>query len=343
MKANVTICCAAMLMLFLSVGCSKTPTGRTEALNAKAGDVPAKRIEIVATVGMVADLVREIGGEQVRVTQLMGAAVDPHLYTASRDDVARLMSAEMIFCVGLMLEGKMNDTLNKLSDSHTIVAVAESLPKSDLIADENHAEAYDPHVWMDISLWIKCADTVRKALVKQDPENQPIYDQRTRVLRRQMQDLHHYGTMVMQTIPKTKRTLITSHDAFGYFGRAYQLQVEGVQGISTESEAGLQRINELVGMIVDKQVPAVFAESSVNGKSLQAIMEGVQSKGQKLRLGGPLFSDAMGSRGTYEGTYIGMLDHNLTTIAKELGGKPPEKGWHDQLSFSPQARQESQE
>ncbi len=294
-----------------------------------AGDRPVK---IVATIGMVADVVREVGGEHVDVSQICGPGVDPHLYKATRDDVASLMSADMIFYSGLMLEGKMTDTLIKMARSRPVVAVTESIDESLLLEPEDFEGHYDPHVWMDVSAWSQCVDAISSALSEFDPTHASVYETNAQGYKEQLEKLHQYGVDSIGSIPEGSRVLVTSHDAFNYLGRAYGLDVQGVQGISTESEAGLQRVSELVDMLVEKNVKAVFIESSVPRKSIDSLIEGAKAKGHDVSIGGELFSDAMGADGTYEGTYIGMLDHNITTVAKALGGEAPQEGLGGKLT-----------
>ncbi|MCA9194794.1 MAG: zinc ABC transporter substrate-binding protein [Planctomycetales bacterium] len=287
-------------------------------------------IRIAVTVGMVADLVRDIGGDEVDVTQLMDAGVDPHLFTPSRDDSKAIMQADMTFYCGLMLEGKMSQTLQQASQRHRTVAVGEGLPPEAIAHDEGASEHLDPHVWMDVSLWAQATQVIANALGEFDPTNAERYQLRAIELRRKLEKLHVYGQEVIGCIPQRSRLLVTSHDAFRYFGRAYGIEVQAIQGISTESEAGLKRINELVNMLVDRRVAAVFVESSVPRESIEALVRGAAAKGHTVRIADSLFSDAMGSRGTYEGTYIGMMDHNLTSIARALGcPSVPENGFRD--------------
>ena len=287
-------------------------------------------IKATVTVGMVADLVREIGGEHVKVTQLMGSTVDPHLHKPSRDDVQSIATSDAVFANGLMLEGKMAEMLEMSAQSRPTCMVGShlELPKDIVGADPHHP---DPHVWMDVSLWSQAAASVGKFLEELDPVHAQEYAQRTTELRAKLDKLHAYGQQIIGTLPKERRVLITSHDAFRYFGQAYGLEVQAIQGISTESEAGLQRINELVDLLVTRKIEAVFVESSVPTKSIEALMEGARSRGQSVKIGGELFSDAMGTEGTYEGTYIGMMDHNLTTIARALGATDvPAEGFRSQ-------------
>lgn len=301
--------------------------GRSDAeLPAYSGAYP---IRAIATVGMVADLVRRVGGEQVEVTALMGPGVDPHLYKATRDDVQTILGGDIIFYCGLMLEGRMSDTLRKIGRRKPVVPVAERFDRSLRIGSAGHA---DPHVWMDVSLWSRCLDVVTDTLVRFDPKNAEAYRARAETYKMELTELHDFGKRAIATIPESQRVLITSHDAFQYFGRAYGIEVQGIQGISTESEAGLRRINELVDLMVERKIRAVFVETSVPRKNVEAIVEGVRSRGHRIVIGGELFSDAMGPSGTYEGTYIGMLDHNITLVTRALGGDAPARGMQGKLS-----------
>jgi manganese/zinc/iron transport system substrate-binding protein len=290
-------------------------------------------IKATATVGMVADIVRNVGAEHVEVTQIMGAGVDPHLYKATRDDVALVAGGDVVFYSGLMLEGKMIDTLVKISRTKPVYAVTEIIDPQYLLEPDDFAGHYDPHLWMDVGAWSKCVDAVASALAELDPEHAAEYRENAKRYRGQLDELDAYGRRALATIPEKRRVLITSHDAFNYFGRAYGLEVQGVQGISTESEAGLQRINELVDLIVERGITAVFVESSVPRKNVEAIVAGAKARGHDVKIGGELYSDAMGEQGTYEGTYIGMLDHNITLATRALGGQAPEKGLHGKLNL----------
>lgn len=297
-----------------------------------AGEGPADAVDdgrplgVAATVGMVADVVREVGGGRLDVTQVCGSGVDPHLYKPTRDDVQALRAADAVFYCGLMLEGKMADTLRRMANAKPVVALAEGVDAGSLIAAGGSAHP-DPHVWMDVSLWAKTAGVVAEALAEFDPRHAAEYRANAEAYAARLAGLHAYGRRVVGSVPEGRRVLVTSHDAFNYLGRAYGLEVQGVQGISTESEAGLRRVGELVDLLVDREVGAVFVESSVPRKSIESLIEGAAARGHQVVVGGELFSDAMGPAGTYEGTYVGMLDHNLTTIARALGGEAPEGGW----------------
>ncbi|QDT91351.1 metal ABC transporter solute-binding protein, Zn/Mn family [Gimesia algae] len=289
-------------------------------------------IPVAATVGMVADLVKNVGREYVAVTQIMGSGVDPHMHKASRDDVQTIMNSDMIFYSGLMLEGKMADTLIKVARTKPVFAVTELIDPKSLLEPDDFNGHYDPHVWMDVATWSLCVDAVKDALSQYDPRHADIYQKNADEYKQQLKTLHEYGLKTIKSIPENSRILITSHDAFNYFGRAYGLEVLGVQGISTESEAGLKRINELVDLLVAKNVKAVFVESSVSKKNITALIDGARAQGHEIVIGGELFSDAMGEAGSYEGSYTGMLDHNFTIVARALGGTAPEKGMQGKLT-----------
>jgi manganese/zinc/iron transport system substrate-binding protein len=322
-----------LLLFALCAGCSATvPPGQTPPSDVTAKFRGQHPIHAIATVGMVGDVVRNVGGEHVNVTQIMGSGVDPHLYRVTRDDVQMIMDGDMIFYAGLMLEGKMVDTLNKVSRSKPVCAVTELIDATNLLEPDDFAGHYDPHVWMDIATWSKCVDCVARALGEFDPENAQSYQVNAESYAQQLSSLHDYGIKSVGSIPQGSRVLITSHDAFNYFGRAYGLDVQGVQGISTESEAGLQRINDLVDLLVRRGIQAVFVESSVPRKNIEALVDGAKARGHEVNIGGELFSDAMGETGTYEGTYVGMLDHNITLVTRALGGDAAEHGMQGKLS-----------
>ena len=288
--------------------------------------------EIVCTVGMVGDLAKNVAGDRGTVKTLMGEGIDPHLYKATRDDVRTLSGADVVFYSGLLLEGKMTDVLVKMARARPVVAVTEAVDDTFLLEPEDAPGHADPHVWMDVAAWSACANVVADALAEHDPAHAADYAANLAALQKTLADLDAYGERVIGTIPEGGRVLVTSHDAFNYLGRAYGLDVRGVQGISTESEAGLRRVSELVDLLVDRDVRAVFVESSVPRKSIDSLVEGARARGRDVAVGGELFSDAMGPAGTYEGTYVGMLDHNLTTITRALGGDAPAGGFGGRLA-----------
>ncbi|MGA1529897.1 MAG: metal ABC transporter solute-binding protein, Zn/Mn family [Kiritimatiellia bacterium] len=288
---------------------------------------------VVATVGMVADVVRAVAGDRAAVEGLMGEGVDPHLYKPTRHDVINISRADIVFYNGLMLEGKMQDVLVRLARSgKPVYAVTEKILEDADYVMTDAEDHYDPHVWMDVRGWMRAVRVVEEALIELDPEHADAYRARAADYLEQLEGLDAYARQALGSIPPERRMLVTAHDAFGYLGRAYGLEVRGIQGLSTESEAGLQDIEALVDLLAERGIPAVFAETSVADKNVRALLEGCRARGHEARIGGSLFSDAMGPSGTYEGTYIGMIDHNVTTIARALGGEAPARGWQGRLS-----------
>lgn len=288
---------------------------------------------VVCTVGMVTDVVRTIAGDRAEVEGLMGAGVDPHLYKPTRSDIARLMRADVIFYNGLLLEGKMTDSLIRAASSGKKVwAVTELLDEETLLEPEAFAGHFDPHVWMSPRLWQSAALQIRDKLIEYDPEGAETYNANTEAYLKQMQALHEYAQTALATISEDERVLVTAHDAFNYFGREYAFEVVGIQGISTESEAGVRDIERIVDLLVDRGVRAVFVESTVSQRNVNAIVDGARARGHEVVIGGKLFSDAMGAPGTYEGTYVGMIDHNVTTIVRSLGGEAPKRGMQGKLA-----------
>ena len=286
---------------------------------------------VAATVGMVADIVKQVAGEKGKVSSIIGAGVDPHVYNPTRSDVALLIKSDIIFYAGLLLEGQMADILVKVSKRRPVYAVTELL-KGDYLIHDNQTNHEDPHVWMDVQGWMKAVEVVEQSLIEFDPKNADLYRNNADRLLKKLTELDAYARKVIASIPKDQRVMVTAHDAFNYMSRAYDIEVLGIQGISTESEAGLKDINRLVDLLVRRKIKAVFVETSVSDKNVKALIEGAAARGHKVTIGGELFSDAMGKPGTYEGTYIGMIDHNVTFIARALGGTAPEKGMQGKLS-----------
>jgi manganese/zinc/iron transport system substrate-binding protein len=295
----------------------------------------AARPRIVTTTGMIADLARAIGGEDVEVVQLMPSGVDPHLYKATRSDMATMLRADLVLYNGLLLEGKLTDALERVAASGRAVrAVTEAVDRALLLTPPGFEGTFDPHLWMDPRSWAATIDVVRDAMTALLPGAEAELAARAERHRAALLELDRYAEEVLATVPQPQRLLVTSHDAFNYLGRRYAFQVEGIQGLSTESEAGLRRIEELVDLLVLRRLPAVFAESTVPAKGVQALIDGAAARGHAVALGGTLFSDAMGPPGSYEGTYLGMIDHNVTTIARALGGSPPARGWSGKLAMA---------
>ncbi|MGO1672239.1 MAG: metal ABC transporter solute-binding protein, Zn/Mn family [Sphingobacterium sp.] len=271
---------------------------------------------IVTTTGMIADIVENIAGDSATVEAIMQPGVDPHLYKASQGDLKKIMDADYIFYNGLHLEGKMGEILEKQTHVKPVIALGDSITVSKVLKVSE--STYDPHIWFDVALWKEAAEVTLRSLMKLNPENTAYYQQNADRYLKELDELDQWVKKEISTIPKNRRVLITAHDAFSYFGKAYGIEVRGLQGISTMSEIGLRDVTDLVNYIIKNDIPAVFVESSVSDKSLKAVVEGVNNKGKKLTIGGNLFSDAMGAKGTPEGTYIGMVKHNVNTIVTAL-------------------------
>ncbi len=276
------------------------------------------QIDIVATTGMVGDIVKNVGGDRVEVTTLMGPGIDPHTYKASEGDVERIGAADLIFYSGLHLEAKLAEVFEKMGDQIVTVAVAERIPVEQRIVVGTGVGAYDPHVWFDVELWSIAVEAVRDTLVRLDPAHAQDYVARADAYQQQLAELDAYVLQEAASIPEQQRVLITAHDAFSYFARAYGFEVMGIQGVSTSTEAGAGDIQDLADVIVERQIPAIFVESSVSPRTIEALQEAVRDRGFDVQIGGSLFSDAMGDAGTFEGTYIGMVTHNIDTIAGAL-------------------------
>jgi len=310
-KSQYVFPLACLALVSLLTGCkqSTTPTESSDA---------SGPLKITCTIGMIGDAVREVGGEQVAVTALMGTGVDPHLYKASQGDLARLNEADVILYNGLHLEGRMADVLVGMASRVKTYQVTDQIDPAVLREPPEFQGNYDPHVWFDVSLWQKAAERIHAILVENRPAQKAYFDERAAAYQAKLAELHEYARTQIATIPENHRVLVTAHDAFGYFGRAYGMEVLGVQGISTSSEYGLQDLNKLVEMLVTRKIQAVFVETSISHASIEALIAGAASKGHTVRLGGTLYSDAMGEAGTPEGTYLGMVRHNVDTIVEAL-------------------------
>ena len=281
----------------------------------------AGKYRVVTTTGMITDIVKNVGGDRVEVIGLMGPGVDPHLYKPSAGDVQKLNSASLIFYNGLHLESKMGDVLAKMSGNTKTIAVTSAVDRSLLLTPPEFDGQYDPHLWFDVTLWMKAVGTVRDALGEFDPDNTLTYWTNAQRYFAKLSELHQYVQTQAERVPAEKRVLVTAHDAFNYFGKAYGFEVRGLQGISTATEAGIADVQKLATFIAERRIPAIFVESSVSSRSLEAVKAAVKSKGFDVKIGGELFSDAMGNQGTPEGTYIGMVRHNIDTIVNALIGK----------------------
>lgn len=275
-------------------------------------------LRIVTTTGMIRDAVINIAGDHADVIALMGPGVDPHLYKATQGDLKKLSEADIIFYNGLHLEGKLGEVLEKLSRTKPVIAVTDNIPDSLLRAVPGFQGTHDPHIWFDVSLWKEAVKQIHTTLVAYDSSHNQPYTRATELYLSRLDSLHAAVKVHLLDIPEEQRVLITAHDAFGYFGDAYQIEVRGLQGISTVAEFGLRDVTDLVDYIIDRKIKALFVETSVSEKSINAVVQGCRKKGWNIKIGGSLYSDAMGEEGTPEGTYIGMVHANVKTIVKAL-------------------------
>jgi len=288
-------------------------------------------LKVVATTGMIADSARQVGGDQVEVQALMGPGVDPHAYRQTRSDIVAMTNADLVLWNGFYLEAQMEEFLLELAQEQPVVPVAEALPENLLIGSEDYEGRYDPHVWMNPNLWARVVLAIRDAMIEVRPEGAETFTANADAYLEELRELTRYTSDVLASVPVESRVVLSSHDAFNYFGNAYGFEVVGIQGLSTESEAGLQRIAELVDLLVERDIGAVFVETTVSDRNIRALIEGAAAEGHEVIIGGELFSDAMGEPGTYKGTYIGMIDSNATTVTRALGGDAPQGGMNDRL------------
>ncbi|MEE3234373.1 MAG: zinc ABC transporter substrate-binding protein [Candidatus Latescibacterota bacterium] len=276
------------------------------------------QLEVVCTTGMVADLAKKIGGNRVNVIGLMGPGVDPHYYKASQGDLKKLEKAHLVLYNGLFLEGKMESLFTQVGQNKRVVAVASNLPEDRLLQPPEFEGNFDPHVWFDVELWSGTIDVVVTALVSVDPEGTEIYRKNGEIYLAELRILDDWVANELSTIPSSRRVLVTAHDAFGYFGQAYGIEVVGLQGISTVAEYGVNDVTQLVDLIVSRQIPAMFVESSVPERSIKAVQQGCIDRGHSVIIGGTLYSDAMGGVGSNADTYVGMVEENVRTIVSAL-------------------------
>ncbi|MEO1051847.1 MAG: zinc ABC transporter substrate-binding protein [Bacteroidota bacterium] len=277
-----------------------------------------KRLQITATTGMIKDAIVNIVKDSADVIAIMGPGVDPHLYKATQGDLGKLNNADVIFYNGLFLEGKMGEILERMGRTRPVIAAAENISKDKLRGSSTYQDEYDPHVWFDVRLWKEVVSHISSSLQRLDSVNAAFYIANTNRYLTRLDSLHQTVREQVSTIPEAQRVLITSHDAFGYFGDAYGMEVAGLQGLSTASEAGLKDRVDLVNMIIERQINAVFIETSVSERAIKAVVEGCQKKGFDVKIGGSLYSDAMGEEGTSEGTYVGMVNANVQKIVNAL-------------------------
>lgn len=302
--------CFALLLL---VGCGPIETPQSRVLD---GDT----IRVVTTIGMITDVVEQVGGERVEVEGLMGPGIDPHLYKASEGDLRRLERADVVFYGGLHLEAKMAEVLERVGDRRAVSAVTHGIPRDLLIRPADGSSQYDPHVWFDVELWTHAVEHVRDTLAELDPAHAALYRRNADAYLEELRELDDYVEAQASRVPEERRVIITAHDAFAYFGEAYDFEVRGLQGISTAAEAGAGDVQGLADFIAENEVPAIFVESSVSPRTIQAVQEAVRARGFEVEIGEPLFSDAMGDEGTPEGTYVGMVRHNIDAIVEGLKG-----------------------
>lgn len=307
---------AAVVALLVASG-----TACTSSSDAAAENLAGRTVRVATTTNFITDTVARIGGDRVEVTGLMGPGVDPHLYQATAGDVRTLREADIIFYGGLQLEGKMGDLLDQLGEEKQTVAVTKDIPRDRLLEPAaNVPEQYDPHVWFDVALWVRASGTVADTLKERDPDNAAVYQANLEEFLAELRELDSYVTERIASVPEQRRVLITSHDAFEYFGRAYDIEVDAIQGISTAAEATTADIERIADLIVARGVPAVFVESSVPRQTIDALTAAAAKRGAEVRVGGELYSDAAGDPGTPEGTYTGMVRANADRIAEGLGG-----------------------
>ncbi len=321
----------ATLLIALIPGCHEASSSTGGSSSGASGEHSRREAEsypplggsppfvTTCTVGMLSDIVAHIGGDRLRVEALMGPGTDPHLYSATPRDRDRLLESQIVFYAGHHLEGKMVEIFTgSLARKVPTLAVSEQVPPERLRRPAEFGGAVDPHLWFDVSLWSYCAERVRDFLTEIDPDGAAIYRRNSEPYLAELAALDRFARERIAEIPPARRVLVTAHDAFGYLGVAYGIEVVGIQGISTESEAAVSRINELVDRIVAAGIPAVFVESTISEKNIRSLIEGCAARGHRLEIGGSLFSDAMGAAGTPAGTYIGMVHHNVNTIVEAL-------------------------
>ncbi len=325
------VCQACLIPAITSVGC------QNDSLDpANNGSQPREQYQIVCTTSMVADIARNVAGDRAKVVTIMGA-VDPHTYEPTTKDIQKIQDADVVLYSGLLLEGPMQPALEKVAKTGKVVlAVTSELESSsgDIRYSAEFGNHPDPHVWHDPILWAKCAESVAKRLSEYDPQGKSVYEENSARYSAQLQELDTYARQAIASIPEPQRYLVTAHDAFGYFARRYEIPVKSVQGITTESEAGLADINQLVNFLVTYKIPAVFVEETVNRANLDAVIQSCSKRGWSVTVGGSLYSDSMGPAGTYEGTYIGMIEYNVNTIVRALGGTIPEREFRLTLNSS---------
>ena len=302
----------SIVLLLAACSSDETTTNENEGIDSEDG-----KIYIVTTIAQIGEPLSVIGGERVNVESLMGPSIDPHVYNATQSDIDKIHDAELIFYNGLNLEVNMIEIFEKLSESKPAVSIGEAISEDDLLTDEDGA--LDPHIWFDIDLWKQALDRAVEELKEYSPDDADYFEENKQQYFSELEALKEEAEKLKE-IPEEQRYLVTAHDAFGYFGRMHDIEVVGLQGLSTEDEIGVSDINETIDLIEQYQVPAIFVESTINPNSIEAVLEGAKEKGLEVEIGGELYSDAMGEHGTEEGTYIGMYRYNVDTIYEALTG-----------------------
>ncbi|AIY15415.1 metal ABC transporter solute-binding protein, Zn/Mn family [Cellulophaga baltica] len=277
------------------------------------------KINVVTTTSMITDLVKNIGGDYINLQGLMGSGVDPHLYKASEGDVSKLSEADIIFYNGLHLEGKLVEVFEKMAHQNKkTIALSDALDERTLIGSEFFTSNYDPHIWFNVDYWKEATKFVVLQLSEALPEHQAIFKTNGEAYLNKLETLKTKLNKIIQTLPEDKRVLVTAHDAFNYFGKSFGFKVVGLQGLSTATEAGVQDVQKLSDFIIERKVKAIFIESSVPKRTIEAVKAAVNAKKHEVEIGGSLYSDALGNPGTAEGTYIGMFEYNVNTIVNAL-------------------------
>ncbi|MFB6279866.1 MAG: metal ABC transporter solute-binding protein, Zn/Mn family [Salinibacter sp.] len=306
------------LLLLSFGGCAR------QADSGGAADFTDRKMKVVVTTNIIGDLVRQVAGDRVTLTTLMGPGVDPHLYRASEGDVQTMAEADLVLYNGLHLEGKMTEVFAQMDRRSvpTSALAEDALADSVLIPSSEYASSYDPHVWFDVELWGRVTQHVGDVLAARDTAHADAYRTRADAYAQRLDSLDRFVAAQAQRVPEDRRVLITSHDAFRYLGRAYDIEVRGLQGISTVSEAGTKDVQALADFVVERRIPALFVESSVSPRGIEAVQKAVRSRDFEVKLGGTLYGDALGDRGTPQGTYVGAIRHNIDTIVKGLLNEP---------------------
>jgi manganese/zinc/iron transport system substrate-binding protein len=310
---SIPLCLIVVLAAFGVAGCAPPEPASSQG-----------RLTVVTTIGMIRDVVENVGGQHVQVTGLMGPGVDPHLYKASEGDVRRLFRADVVFYAGLHLEARMGEVLEEMGGRTRVVAVTDGIPRDRLLSPAEFEGAHDPHLWFDVAMWAMTIDTIAATLAAADPPHAADFRRNAAAYHARLDSLDAYVRAQAARVPRDQRVLVTAHDAFNYFGRAYGFQVRGLQGISTASEAGTGDVQALAEFIARRRIPAVFVESSIPRRTIEAVQEAVNDRGWDVRIGGSLYSDAMGNPGTPQGTYHGMVRHNIDTLVGALLRRPGE-------------------